>query len=235
MSEPAHSELDLATTLRPGLDILADEIVIALKKRSRFVQNRSIYRPGLVRASTDTTLLDYSLHEVEKLHAALGRYTFATQEAFTDIDAVPLAIVRQAPESPVLQTRTGIAREVRDYYLDWVDRVCLPGEDSASFGETVTSDVVALHAVMERINLGKPVAEVKYREHERAIHDSRGDRDLLLELIRHPPRETAVLQLAERLAERYELDPDPVRDFFTFMIETTVEVEINYLRQRIGL
>ena len=44
----AHPDLDLQGTIRPGLDILANEIVIGLKKRSRFKANAAVYRKGLV-------------------------------------------------------------------------------------------------------------------------------------------------------------------------------------------
>ena len=79
-----HQALDLDESLRPGLDLLANEIVIALKKRTRFPRNPEIYRPGLVRTAPGDTLLDYVLGGVEHLHAELGRYAFVSQEAFTE-------------------------------------------------------------------------------------------------------------------------------------------------------
>ena len=41
-----HPDLDLVRSIRPGLDILANEIVIALKKRTRFAHNPEVYVPG---------------------------------------------------------------------------------------------------------------------------------------------------------------------------------------------
>ena len=64
--------LDLKSSIRPGLDILGNEIIIALKKRSRLPANPQIYAPGLVRGQPDTSLLDYELARVERVHAELG-------------------------------------------------------------------------------------------------------------------------------------------------------------------
>ena len=76
-----HPELNLKLSIRPGLDILANEIVIALKKRTRFPTNGPVYSPGLVVPAPGQSLLRYELGRVESIHAELGRYTFASQKA----------------------------------------------------------------------------------------------------------------------------------------------------------
>ena len=235
-SDGARSpDLDLAGTIRPGLDILANEIVIALKKRTRFAVNASVYVPGLVHGDDAPSLLDYSLGAVERQHAALGRYTFAAQDAFTDVADVVPVIRREPPASPVraMPSRVG-PRLLAFSNRDWIEAACRPGEEPATYGETVTADVAALLAIMERVNLGKPVAEAKFREHEAALRASAGKRDAILPLIVHADRETAVLALSERLAERYELPSADVRRVFEFMIATTIDIEVDYLRRRIA-
>ena len=107
-----HSGLDLDQSLRPGLDLLANEIVIALKRRTRFPQNAEIYRPGLVRTAPGQTLLDYELGRFEFLHAELGRYTFASQEAFTEVSGVEPIIVREQPPSPIAIMASGAGARV---------------------------------------------------------------------------------------------------------------------------
>ena len=72
-----HPHLDLAGKIRPGLDILANEIVIALKKRSRFPTNEPVYKPGLILTRPSVSLLEHVLNNIETCHAELGRYTFA--------------------------------------------------------------------------------------------------------------------------------------------------------------
>lgn len=234
MSRSVSKDLDLAGTIRPGLDILANEIVIALKKRTRFLVNAPVYRPGLVRDEENLSLLDYTLGSVEHLHAQLGRYTFATQEAFTDIADVAPAILRKPPESPLLPSPSGVGQRLKDFYQSWILQACAAGDDAATYGETVTADVGALLSIMERVNLGKPVAESKFREYEQELRATGGDRAGMLEYIVRPEREAAVLAMAERLADRYELSAVPVRGVFEFMIATTVDIEIDYLRRRIG-
>ena len=233
-SPAAEPDLDLAGTIRPGLDILADEIVIALKKRTRFARNASVYVPGLVRGDDDSSLLERALGDVERQHAALGRYTFATQDAFTDVAGIEPVIVRDPPTSPVRPMPSRVGPEIVRFYRDWIESTCKSGDVPATYGETVTADVAALLAIMERVNLGKPVAESKFREHEAAIRASGGRREVMLEYIVRSDREAAVLTMAERLAVRYELPPASVRSVFEFMIRTTVDIEVEYLRHRIA-
>ena len=61
MNTKTNAELDLAGTIRPGLDILANEIVIALKKRTRFLHNAPVYANGLIAGNPDISLLQYCL------------------------------------------------------------------------------------------------------------------------------------------------------------------------------
>ena len=159
-----HQALDLDQSLRPGLDLLANEIVIALKKRTRFPRNPEIYRPGLVRTAPGETLLDYELARIEHLHAELGRYTFASQEAFTEVSDVEPIILREHPPSPIASMASGVAARVKAFYLGWVERGCGTGSDPNTYGETVITDVEALLCILERVNLGKFVAESKLAE-----------------------------------------------------------------------
>ena len=229
-----RDDLDLAGTIRPGLDILANEIVIALKKRTRFAVNAPVYAPGLVRDAPDRTLLEHALGGTERLHAELGRYTFAAQDAFTDVSGVDPVILREMPAGPVAAMPSGVGERVLAFHREWTRSVCRPGDEPATYGETATADVGALLAVMERVNLGKPVAESKFREHRAALIATDGEREAMLGYIVRSDREAEVLTMAGRLAERYELPADAVRRVFEFMIRTTVDLEVEYLRRRIA-
>jgi len=226
-------DLDLTRTIRPGLDILANEIVIALKKRTRFRVNAPVYAPGLVLGQPDTSLLEHNLAGVERLHAELGRYTYASQDAFSDVADVAPMIVRAAPVNAVHVMPSRVGPRVLGFYREWIERACEPGDDPSSYGETVTADVAALLSIMERVNLGKPVAEAKFRELGAEFRATGGDRNAMLALIVRPEREARVLQLAERLGERYELPTAATRAVFEFMIATTIDIEIDYLRRRL--
>jgi chorismate mutase len=233
MSDAQHPDLDLQRTIRPGLDILANEIVIALKKRTRFPHNTAVYRPGLVVDRPDTPLLEYELSRIEHCHAELGRYTFASQEAFTDVAAVQPVIAREAPPSPVRAMASGVGPRIIAFYRDWVRAACPSGDDPTSYGETVTADVVALLAIMERVNLGKLVAESKFTELTAEFMATGGDRDAMLALIVRKDREAQVFELARRLAEHYDLPAEHATGVFQFMIDTTIDIEVAYLRLRI--
>jgi len=228
-----HPQLDLAGKIRPGLDILANEIVIALKKRTSFPGNFQIYKPGLVVSQPSATLLEHTLKKVERCHAELGRYTFAAQEAFTPVDNIAPIIHRTPPDSPLHPMTSGVGHHIIDFYQQWISQACRAGENTDTYGETVTADVVALLAIMERVNLGRPVAEAKFREQPDAFIDTDGNRDALLGLLVKKDREVQVLELARNLAERYNLPASHVVDTFNFMIKTTIDIEIDYLRMRI--
>lgn len=229
-----HPDLDLQKTIRPGLDILANEIVIGLKKRTRFAVNRPVYEPGLLVNAPEKSLLDYELAKIEHCHAELGRYSFAAQDAFSDVTHVPTVIARQAPESPVRQMASGVGGRIVEFYLDWINRACPTGENQNTYGETVTADVSALLAIMERVNLGKLVAESKFLEMPEAFIATNGNREEMLEFIVRKDREIKVLELAESLAQHYELAPEQAVEVFQFMIAVTVDIEVDYLRLRIA-
>lgn len=234
MSDKNHPDLDLALTIRPGLDILANEIVIALKKRSRFMVNTPVYNPGIVIGHPDTSLLDYELSVCERNHAELGRYAFASQDAFTDIAAVKSVIAREPPSSPIKVMPSGVGDKVLAFYRQWVQKACPAGDDSSTYGETVTTDVLALLAIMERVNLGKAVAESKFLEMPEKFLATNGDREQMLQYIVRSDREAQVLEIAAKLADNYDLATQHTVDVFEFMIKTTVDIEVDYLKLRIS-
>jgi chorismate mutase len=227
--------LDLEGNLRPGLDLLTHEIVISLKKRSRYRQNPEIYMPGLVLERQDISLLDYELYRLEEVHAELGRFTYADQESFTDQRGTKLVIKRQAPESPVLPVRSNLGEKVKARYLEWVCEYCPAGSDSDTYGETVTADVAALMNLFERITLGKYVAESKFEKGPERFIQTGGDSDKIKELIVHPEREARVLDTAAEVARRYEFDPEQARQIYRWVIQLTVENQVRYLRRRMDL
>jgi len=233
MSNLTHPQLDLASKIRPGLDILANEIVIALKKRTRFPVNAPVYEAGLVLSSPTVSLLDHALNGIEKCHAELGRYTFAAQEAFTSASDIAPVIDRPVPQSPLHPMKSDVGERIVQFYQHWINKACDAGNDTDTYGETVTADVSALLAIMERVNLGKPVAEAKYLEQPDAFNNTEGDKDAMLSLLVKKDREAKVLELAANLAKRYDLPEVHAIDTFNFMIETTIDIEIDYLRMRI--
>lgn len=234
MTIASHPSLDLAGSIRPGLDILANEIVIALKKRTRFRLNLPVYEPGLLPAHPALSLLDYELALVERQHAELGRFAFAEQDAFTDVANVELILQRDPPDNPVEIMPSRAGDRIKAFYFNWLNEACEHGIDEGTFGETVTSDVVSLLAIMERVNLGKLVAESKFQSMPDAFRKTGGDREQMLQFIVRKDREAAVRKMAAGLAKTYGLSADTVVSVFDFMIETTVDIEVDYLRMRLA-
>lgn len=234
MTSAPHPDLDLVGTIRPGLDILANEIVIALKKRTRFSFNDEIYTPGLVLSNSNVSLLQHVLGRIESCHAELGRYTFATQDSFTSVASVASVIDRTPPDSPLQKMQSGVGERIINFYRDWVHSACPTGSNSDTYGETVTSDVNALLAIMERVNLGKSVAEAKFLELTDEFMGTGGERDGLLKFIVRKDREDQVIEIARGLAKQYEMPPEHIVDVFKFMIATTVDIEVDYLQKRIA-
>jgi len=233
-STTPHPNLNLAKSIRPGLDILANEIVIALKKRSRFLTNSPVYEPGLIPTHPEQSLLDYELTAVERQHAELGRYAFAEQDAFSDVSDVPLVLVREAPDNPVPIMPSRAGDRIKAFYLSWIQLACEHGTNENTFGETATSDVAVLLNIMERVNLGKLVAESKYQEMPDAFQATGGDRAQMLQYIVRKDREATVREIAVNLANQYGLPSEHVVSVFDFMIETTVDIEVDYLQQRLN-
>ena len=224
--------LDPIDGIRSGLDLLAHEIVIALKKRTRFPQNQAIYRPGLV-LNSPRSLLEYHLAQIERVYAELGRYHYLLQESFTDTRQVASIILRDQANNPIQPMASGMLDRVRGYYLEWIMAACPAGSDQDNYGETVTADVGVLLAVMERVNLGKHIAECKLRENRQAFHATAGIYDRIIALIAKPEREQQVVALAHNLARQYDFRHDHAEAWFRWMIDITIEIEVRYIRHRL--
>jgi len=226
--------LDLRSKLRPGLDLLANEVIIALKKRTRFQINPEIYRPGLVVGHPDIPLLDFELARTERFHAELGRYAYTRYDSFSDVGDVPLVIKRPPPQSPAHNYPTQMGPEIRAHYVDWVRANCEPGSDSDTWGESVSADVAVLMSLAERITLGKSVAEFKFQQDPASYCRTTGDPDQIRNLLVNSQRESEVIELARHLARIYEFDEDQAAAIFAWIIRTTIIVEISYLQLRIA-
>ncbi|MBN1902463.1 hypothetical protein JW926_14145 [Candidatus Sumerlaeota bacterium] len=230
-----EKELDLQNKLRPGLDILANEIIISLKKRIRYKQNLPIYESGLVKDHPELSLLEYELARVEELHAELGRYMYSDQESFTNVSGVPLIILRNAPPSPIYNIPTEMGKKTIEFYIQWIKQACPEGTDSDRFGETVTTDVANLLNLLERITLGKFVAESKFQEETEAFKNTGGEYGAIENLIRHPERENDVLRMAAQLARHYEFSEKEAIYMFQWLIDATVDVQVRYIQNRLNL
>ncbi|MFP4380749.1 MAG: chorismate mutase [Candidatus Sumerlaeia bacterium] len=229
-----NDRIDLRSKLRPGLDILANELIISFKKRMRFMQNLRIYKPGLVVGNSDIALLDFELARTERFHAELGRYAYTRYDSFSDVGDVPQIIKREPPRIPTHNYPTEIGPEIRNWYVDWVHCYCKPGSDSDTWGECVSADVDILMNLAERITMGKSVAEFKFQQDTDAYLASKGDAATIEGLLVNQAREIEVLAMARQLATIYDFDADQAVSIFDWIIRKTIQVEIKYLQRRIA-
>jgi chorismate mutase len=234
MRGTVDGRLNLSDSLRPGLDLLSNEILIALKKRSRFPQNLEIYEPGLVVGHPDVALLDFELARTERFHAELGRYAYTRYDSFSDVGDVPLIIKRSPPTEPTHKYPTGMGPEIRAHYVGWVRSCCDPGSDSDTLGESVSADVAALMNLAERITLGKSVAESKFQTERQEYMATGGRADALKALLVDKGREEQVIELSRRLARIYEFPEEQAAALFDWIIAGTIRVEVQYLQERIA-
>ena len=128
---------------------------------------------------------------------------------------------------------SGAGQRIIDFYLGWIQTNCEDADESKTYGETVTADVSALLAIMERVNLGKQVAESKFTELTDEFLATKGERDAMLNLIVRKDREQSVIELSRNLARHYDLPEEAAVSVFRFMIDVTVDIEVDYLRMRL--
>jgi len=118
-------------------------------------------------------------------------------------------------------------------HLSWISQHCEDADNPGTYGETVTADVAALLAMMERVNLGKQVAESKFIELTDDFVATGGEREAMIKLIVRKDREKKVIELSRNLASHYELEESAAVSVFEFMIDVTVDIEIDYLQMRL--
>ena len=221
--------------LRVHLDQMTDRIVSRLKDRSRFPLNEAVYEPDGVpiRGRRGTSFLQFALEGLEGYHSSLGRYDFPDQYPLFSAPA-PDAVVSRTVSKPAIP-RLAIATrdDLLAYYQTLLPRLCRPGDDPNTYGETVYADSDLLVLMNERVNVGRYVAQVK-ADREPSIFDDIANAERLEARLKDATRENALLVTVRGVAARYELDPKVVEGVFRWIIQETMLVEIEFLRQVAG-
>ncbi len=225
--------------IREQLDRLADAIIAALKRRHEFPQNPAVYShdAGLVKGFPRRSLLIHHVMQLERSDAAsppLGRL----QEPFSDrgVEAVRSAerSVTSPPDNPFKPLSLSIQAALLGYYQRWIERCCTPGEAPEGYRETVVVDAEALLALSERIHLGELVAECKLATARAEFEATLGAEAPLRTLISRPQREQEVFDNVRQLAQRRGFPVDQAEAWWRWIIDTTIAVEIRYIRHRLG-
>jgi chorismate mutase len=230
---PVSSNLDLHD-LRTKLNQMTERIVSRLKDRSRYPLNALVYRPDAIPIAhrSGISFLDFALEGLEHYHASLGRYRFPDQYRLTDVS--PTAPVdRGTPPSPIVRVDLALKDAIVAFYCQLVQALCMEGDDATTYGETAYCDADLIVLIHERINVGRYVAEAKLQTDPSLVRVVDARPTLARRLVQ-PQREQAVVDQARRIATRYDLNAEVVERCFRWIIEQTLDVEVEYLRRKYG-
>ncbi|HME86931.1 MAG TPA: chorismate mutase, partial [Candidatus Nanoarchaeia archaeon] len=172
---------------------------------------------------------EYAIEGLERYHATLGRFKHPDQHPMTG--HLPKTRIKvETDESPISKVKINIKEDMLTFYTSALERLCKPGNNPNKYGETAYVDADLLSMMNERINLGRYVAESKLKSDPTLIK-IQSDEEIVAKL-RNQQREDEVVAKARKVAANYELDQDAVENFFRWMIDETVKVELSYVKQK---
>lgn len=148
--------------IRGTLARLEESIIFGLLERAQFCHNPVIYQPDGVGALGGESLVGFLLHESERAHAKVRRYTSPDEQPFFDDLPAPI-LPLLAFDNPLYPNRISLNPDVRAAYeQEIVPFFCAPGDDR-QWGSSAVSDVLLLQVISKRVHYGKFVAESKFR------------------------------------------------------------------------
>jgi len=222
------------TDLRIRLNQMNERIVSRLKDRSRFSLNGVIYVPDAItiEGRSGISFLDFALEGLEVYHASLGRYDYPDQYPVFSRILPKSPVKREMPSSYISKVDINLRDELIRFYVSILSELCLPGDNSISYGETAYLDADILQHLQERINVGRYVAESKLQANTQ-IQNIVADKTLLTVQLKDAKREEDVINQAKETAFKYELNPELVGRVFRWIIDETLKVEIDYLQKKL--
>jgi chorismate mutase len=247
MTDSPHTALSL-NNIRNTLIRLEETIIFSVIERSQFCQNLIVYqKDGLGDGLHNQSLLDFMLHECERSHALVRRYTSPDEYPFFDDLPEPFLPDRPDTEHPLHPNTVNINKDLYQIYQqDMVPFICPPGDDD-QYGSTAVNDVALLQTLSKRIHYGKFVAESKYQQQPEQFDPliAAQDRAALMKAITNAEVEANVLRRVLRKAQTYarefqgtpgdfKVDPQQVHDLYLrWIIPMNKEVQVEYLCQRV--
>jgi chorismate mutase len=140
--------------IRAELMRLEDTIIFSFIERSQFAQNNPIYSKGSVEGvPTDSSFLEYCLHELECAHSKMRRYTSPDEYPFTE--NLPSPVLPPLAFPNVLHPNTvNVNQQILKVYVEQiVPAICKEGNDG-NYGSSATKDADCLQTLSRRIHFG---------------------------------------------------------------------------------
>jgi chorismate mutase len=233
--------------LRGVLVRLEETIIFGLIERAQFLRNPPVYQVGGMGAPLGTeTLLAFILHETERSHAKVRRYTSPDEHPFFDDLPDPILPSLAYAENPLHQTRVNVNAQIMAMYVNKiVPFICAEGDD-ANYGSCAVIDVHLLQALSRRVHYGMFVAESKYRELVSSFDPLIRAKDAagIEAVITVPEVEAQVHDRVSHKASAYGSElrkagdggiaPEKVRAIYErWIIPLCKQVEVDYLLQRL--
>jgi chorismate mutase len=233
--------------VRAALIRQEETIVFGLIERAQFLLNKRVYESGAFGPAVGAdSLAGYLLHETERIHSRMRRYTSPDEHPFYKDLPEPVLPALVYPDNPLRQCRVNLNDEVRRAYENEIlPLVCGPGDDS-QYGSSAVCDVMCLQALSRRIHYGKFVAESKFRSSPMLFTDAmrEGDRVALMRAVTDADVERDVVSRVRKKAEVYgeigsgevaalRIDPDTVAEIYRdWIIPLNKRVQVEYLVNR---
>ena len=198
------------SNIRATLIRLEESIIFALIERAQFRLNPPIYSPAAMPQFDGLSFLSFFLHETERLHAKVRRYTSPDEHPFAEPSSLPQPILPQLPYPVTLKENAiNINSTIYAWYIDTVlPCITQPGDDQ-NYGSAATADINCLQLLSKRIHYGKFVAESKFRSEPETFTRAIQQHDLpaLMDLITKPVVEEQVIQRVHLKAATYGGEP----------------------------
>jgi len=237
----------LLKSVRSSLVRQEETIIFALIERAQFRRNAPIYERGRFGdVLKGESLVGFILHECERSHAKVRRYTSPDEEPFYHDLPSPILPSLRYDDSPLVENTININPEIRRCYEeDIVPMICEDGDDG-QYGSSAVCDVTLLQALSKRIHYGKFVAESKVRANPDlfapAIHAR--DAEAINGIITDGDVEAAVIQRVRTKAQTYTREivgggarscvaPAQIADVYKrWIITLNKQVQVAYILQR---
>ncbi|MBN1377467.1 chorismate mutase [Candidatus Woesearchaeota archaeon] len=213
---------------------MEDTIIISLFERIQYKRNKKIYVPGAIYIPDfDGSFLDFLFKGTEELHAKAGRYIDPEESPFY-IENIEPIIQRRKHNLIDIEPKININEKIMRAYLKWIPSLCKRGDDN-EYGSAALADIICLQSIVKRIEKGKKVAELKFREErEEYTHLIINNNDEgLMEKLTNKKKEREVLDRVKQKGERYNVDSFFIGDIYEKeIIPLTKEVELKYLKAK---